>query len=156
MTGLSGSTKRWSIKSMRNIKKSRHIIFKMRPRVSHTGLSTPRNVTVNKTNCDWLFDMTVKRPHGRALTNKGCHLFQTFSRQSEGLATQDYCCCISSSFFFSCETMDLDQCCRLVVNLSNTKKIKMLMRAAHCYKYQVVYILWNLHHVHCTLILVCT
>jgi len=66
--------------------------------------------------------MTVKRPHGRALTNKGCPLFQTFSRQSEGLATQDYCCCISSSFFFSCETMDLDQCCHLVVKLSNTKK----------------------------------
>ncbi len=38
---------------------------------------------------DWLFDMSVKRPHGRALANKTCHRFQTFSRQSEGLATRD-------------------------------------------------------------------
>ncbi len=29
------------------------------------NISTPRNVTLNKTNCDWLFDMSVKRPHGR-------------------------------------------------------------------------------------------
>ncbi len=27
-------------------------------------ISTPRNVTLNETNCDWLFDMSVKRPHG--------------------------------------------------------------------------------------------
>ncbi len=27
----------------------------------------------------------VKRPHGRALANERGHLFQTFSRQSEGL-----------------------------------------------------------------------
>ncbi len=53
-------------------------------------ISTPRNVKLNETNCDWLFDMTVKRPHGRALANESCHLFQTFSRQSEGLATRDY------------------------------------------------------------------
>ncbi len=54
-------------------------------------ISTHRNVTLNETNCDWLFDMSVKRPHGRALANKCCHLFQTFfSRQSEGLATRDY------------------------------------------------------------------
>ncbi len=52
-------------------------------------ISTPRNVTLNETNRDWLFDMSVKRPHGRALANKRCHLFQTFSRQSEGLATRD-------------------------------------------------------------------
>ncbi len=52
-------------------------------------ISTPRNVMLNETNCDWLFDMSVKRPHGRALANKCCHLFQTFSRQSEGLATRD-------------------------------------------------------------------
>ncbi len=50
-------------------------------------ISTHRNVTLNETNCDWLFDMSVKRPHGRALANKCCHTFQTFSRQSEGLAT---------------------------------------------------------------------
>ncbi len=53
-------------------------------------ISTHRNVTLNETNCDWLFDMSVKRPHGRALANKSCHLFQTFSRQSEDLATRDY------------------------------------------------------------------
>ncbi len=29
----------------------------------------PRNVTLNETNYDWLFDMSVKRPHGRALAN---------------------------------------------------------------------------------------
>ncbi len=49
-------------------------------------ISTPRNVTLNETNCDWLFDMSVKRPHGRALANECSHIFQTFSRQSEGLA----------------------------------------------------------------------
>ncbi len=51
--------------------------------------STPRNVTLNETNCDWLFDMSVKRPHGRALANEHGQLFLTFSRQSEGLATRD-------------------------------------------------------------------
>ncbi len=30
-------------------------------------ISTPQNVTLNKTNCDWLFDMLIKQPHGRAL-----------------------------------------------------------------------------------------
>ncbi len=54
------------------------------------NISTPRNMTLNETNCDWLFDVSVKRPHGQAFANKACHLFQTFSRQSEGLATRDY------------------------------------------------------------------
>ncbi len=53
-------------------------------------ISTPRNMTLNETNCDWLFDMSVKRPHGRVLANESCHGFQTFSRQSEDLATRDY------------------------------------------------------------------
>ncbi len=53
------------------------------------GISTHRNVTMNEMNCDWLFDMSVKRPHGRALANESYHRFQTFSRQSEGLATRD-------------------------------------------------------------------
>ncbi len=44
-------------------------------------ISTPRNVTLNETNCDWLFDMSVKQPHGRALANKTCCRFQTLSRQ---------------------------------------------------------------------------
>ncbi len=52
-------------------------------------ISMPRNVTLNETNCDWLFDMSVKRPHGWALANESGHLFQTFSHQSEGLATRD-------------------------------------------------------------------
>ncbi len=26
------------------------------------NISTPQNVTLNETNCDWLFDMSVKRP----------------------------------------------------------------------------------------------
>ncbi len=43
----------------------------------------PRNVTLSETNCDWLFDMSVKWPHGWALTNECSHIFQTFSRQSE-------------------------------------------------------------------------
>ncbi len=49
-------------------------------------ISTPQNVALNETNCDWLFDMSVKRAHGRALTNECSHIFKTFSRQSEGLA----------------------------------------------------------------------
>ncbi len=44
------------------------------------AFSTPRNVTLNETNCDWLFDMSVK--HGRVLTNERRHIFQTISRQS--------------------------------------------------------------------------
>ncbi len=38
---------------------------------------THRNVTLNETNCDWLFDMSIKRPHGRALANESYHRFQT-------------------------------------------------------------------------------
>ncbi len=35
--------------------------------VATSDISTPQNVTLNKFNCDWLFDMSVKRPHGQAL-----------------------------------------------------------------------------------------
>ncbi len=59
-------------------------------------ISTPRNVTLNETNYDWLFNMSVKRPHGQALANESYHTFQTFSRQSEGLATRDYLQSVSS------------------------------------------------------------
>ncbi len=38
-------------------------------------ISTPRNVTLNKTNCVWLFDMSVKQHNGQALANENCHLF---------------------------------------------------------------------------------
>ncbi len=54
------------------------------------NISTHRNVMLNETNCDWLFDMSVKWPHGRALANESYHRFQIFSSQSEGLATRDY------------------------------------------------------------------
>ncbi len=50
---------------------------------------TPVCYCVNETNCDWLFNMSIKRPHGRALANECGHLFQTFGCQSEGLATRD-------------------------------------------------------------------
>ncbi len=53
-------------------------------------ISTHRNMTLNETNCDWLFDMSLKRPHGRALANESYYTFQIFSRQSEVLATRDY------------------------------------------------------------------
>ncbi len=33
-------------------------------------ISTAQNVRLNETNCDWLFDMSVKWPHGRALANE--------------------------------------------------------------------------------------
>ncbi len=65
--------------------KVRSIEFLKYIRVPHTGFAT-----INETNCDWLFGMSVKRPHGRGLANECGHLFQTFSRQSEGLATRDY------------------------------------------------------------------
>ncbi len=51
-------------------------------------ISMPRNVMLNKTNCDWLFDMSVKRPHGWALTNECSHIFQTVSLKV--LAMRDY------------------------------------------------------------------
>ncbi len=49
-------------------------------------ISTLWNVTLNETNCDWLFDMSVKRPHGWALANESYHTFQTFSRSVANLA----------------------------------------------------------------------
>ncbi len=35
-----------------------------------SDISTPQNVTLNETNCDWLFEMSVKWPRGRALANE--------------------------------------------------------------------------------------
>ncbi len=73
---LSGSTKRWIFKSMWNISSLRHIIFKICPRVSHTlvcycgDLSTPRNVSLNLTNCDWLFDMGGPWPMNAAIYSR--------------------------------------------------------------------------------------
>ncbi len=51
------------------------------------GIESLKYVTLNETNCDWLFDMSVKRPHGWA--SESYHRFQTFSHQSEGLAMRD-------------------------------------------------------------------
>ncbi len=90
---LFGSTKRWILKSMWSIESSRHRIFKMCPRVLHTGhyccdISTPRNVTL-KLNELWLVVW-----HGWAFSNELG--FQTFSRQSEGLTMRDYVLCCSS------------------------------------------------------------
>ncbi len=87
---LSGSTTCWSFKTL-NFKVSLKYIREFHTPVCYCGdISTPRNMTLNETSCDWLFDMSVKRPHGRGLTNGGCHLFQTFTVSPKGLATRDY------------------------------------------------------------------
>ncbi len=69
-------------------------IFKIHSRVLHTSLLLWWDFHALKrdaeTNCDWFFDMSVKRPHERALANESCHGFQTFSRHSECLAMQEY------------------------------------------------------------------
>ncbi len=50
-------------------------IREFHPRVCYCGdIFTPRNLTLNETNCDWLFDVLVKRPHEWALTNKCNHI----------------------------------------------------------------------------------
>ncbi len=49
---------------VRSIESLKHI-----PPVCYSD-DTPRNMTLNETNGDWLFDMSVKRPHGRALANE--------------------------------------------------------------------------------------
>ncbi len=53
----------------------------------------------HKTKCDWLLYLSVMRPLGLALANESYHRFQTFSRQSEGLATRDYEYLGQSDFF---------------------------------------------------------
>ncbi len=95
---LSGSTKCWIFKvceicKVRSIESLKYIRQFHTPVCYCGDISTPRNVTLNETNYDWLFDMSVKQPHGQALANKTCHLFQTFSCQFEGLATRDYIVC---------------------------------------------------------------
>ncbi len=52
-------------------------------------ISMSRNMTLKETNGDWLFDMSVKWPHGWALANESCHGFQIFSHQTEDLAMRD-------------------------------------------------------------------
>ncbi len=89
------STKRWifnicEIFKVCGIESLKYVREFYTPVCYWCNISTPRNVTLNETNCDWLFDMSVKRPHGRALANESCHGFQTFSSQSESLATRDY------------------------------------------------------------------
>ncbi len=53
-------------------------------------ISTPLNMTWHKTKRDWLLYLSVIWPLGRALAIQSGQSFQTFSRQSEGLATWDY------------------------------------------------------------------
>ncbi len=94
-----GFSKVCEIFKVRSIESLKYI-WEFHTPVCYCGdISTPRNVTLNEINCDWLFDMSVKRPNGRALANESCHLFQTFSRQSEGLATRDYIIVYSTSSF---------------------------------------------------------
>ncbi len=74
-----------------NIESLKYVTHVFNTPVCYCGdISTPRNVMLNETSCDWLFDMSVKRHHGQVLANESCHGFQTFSHQSEGLATRDY------------------------------------------------------------------
>ncbi len=50
-------------------------------------------------------NMSVKQHHGRALANESCHLFQTFSRQSEGQVTRDFCyACFQPSRFIKADS----------------------------------------------------
>ncbi len=50
-------------------------------------------------------NMSVKQYHGRALANESCHLFQTFSRQSEGQVTRDFChACFQPSRFIKADS----------------------------------------------------
>ncbi len=84
-----GFSKVCEIFNVRGIESLKYVREFYTPACYCGDISTHRNVTLNERNCDWLFDMSVKRPHGWALANKCCHLFQTFSLQSEGLATRD-------------------------------------------------------------------
>ncbi len=64
-------------------------------RVLLTGLLLWRhfhalNMTRHKTKRDWLLYLSVIWPLGRALAIQSGQSFQTFSRQSEGLAMWDY------------------------------------------------------------------
>ncbi len=91
---LSGSTKRCIFKSMWNIWHLQHRLFKIPLRVSHTGLLLWQHSHAPKRDAErnelWLVVWHVgQRPHAQALTNESCHLFQTFSRQSESLARRD-------------------------------------------------------------------
>ncbi len=111
---LSVSTKRWIFKSMWNIQSSWRRIFKICPRGLHTCLLLWRHVHAPKRDAQrnelwsvvWhvgqtgrMTDVSNNRSqfgqplasvtHGQPLANESCHGFQTFSHQSEVLATQD-------------------------------------------------------------------
>ncbi len=53
-------------------------------------ISTPQNVMRHKAKRDWLLYLSVIWLLGRALAIQTGQTSQTFSRQSEGLATRDY------------------------------------------------------------------
>ncbi len=65
-----GFSKVCEIFKVRGIESSKYIRELHTP-VCYCGhISTHRNVMLNETNYDWLFDMSVKRPHERALANE--------------------------------------------------------------------------------------
>ncbi len=68
----------------------RYGIFKICLRVCYCGnISTLRNVTWHKTKCELLLYLSVIWPRGQALAIQSSQSSQTFSRQSEGMATRD-------------------------------------------------------------------
>ncbi len=68
-----GFSKVCEIFKVRGIESLKYIQEFHTPVCYYGDISMPRNVTLNETNCDWLFDMSVKRPHGRALANERGH-----------------------------------------------------------------------------------
>ncbi len=64
-------------------------------------ISTPLNMTRNKTKRDWFLYLSVIWPLGQALAIKSGQSSQTFSRQSEGLATRDYVICRDAPIWYS-------------------------------------------------------
>ncbi len=80
--GLLRSTKCWIFKSMWNIQSLWHRIFKIHPRISHTHRSVimatfpcPETWCWTKWKFDWLFDMSVKQLHVRALASECGYLY---------------------------------------------------------------------------------
>ncbi len=61
-------SKLWEIFNVCSIESLKYIREFHTPVCYYGDISTPRNVTLHETNCDWLFDMSVKHvDHGRAL-----------------------------------------------------------------------------------------
>ncbi len=91
---LSGSTKRWFSKvceifKVRSIESLKYVHEFHTPVCNCGNISTPETWRWTKRTMIGCLTCRSKWPHGQALANESCHLFQTFSRQSEGLATRD-------------------------------------------------------------------